>query len=227
MGEVLVPKKKEVIKKWSYSRYSMYAQCPAQFHWHYILKMPRDSSPALQRGIDIHAKAENFVNGKITGMPKELEKFSNEFKALKREFKKKRGYCEPDISTNMDGTPAEMKTTNYFIGFADFFHNPPKDDLTVIDYKTGRWYASHKSQGHAYSTFLLQQNPEQEKINVEFWYLDSGDVTEFSFTQDDLPSMLSLWERRIDKMYADKKYIKTPHKFCNWCAKKKAGKCNG
>ena len=217
---------KKTIRKWSYSRYSMYAKCPAQYHWHYILKMPRDSSRALERGLDIHAKAENFVNGKITGMPKELEKFATEFKALKREFKRGHGYCEPDISTNMDGSPAKMKTTDYFIGFADFFH-APKAGLTVIDYKTGKQYPEHQDQGHAYSTYLLQQNPEQKEIDVEFWYLDSGAVTEFHFAQKDLPRMLKLWERRINKMYADKKFNPTPHKFCNWCAKKKAGKCNG
>ena len=220
-------KKKEIIKNWSYSRYSMYAKCPAQFQWHYILKMPRTTSHALERGLAIHAKAENFVNGKIKGMPKELLKFSDEFKALKKEFKKKHGYCEPDISTNTDGSPATRETTNYFIGFADFFHSPPKDNLTVIDYKTGRKYPEHRDQGHAYSTFLLQQNPEQKAIDVEFWYLDSGDVLDFHFKQKDLPRMLTLWERRINKMYADKKYLPTPHKFCNWCAKKKAGKCNG
>jgi len=227
MAKKKAAKKKPLVKRWSYSRYSMYAKCPAQFHWHYILKMPRGSSYALERGLDIHAKAENFVNGKITSLPKELVKFTPEFRALKREFKKKYGYCEPDISTNDDGTPSTRDDTNYFIGFADFFHNPPKNILTVIDYKTGKQYPEHKSQGHAYSTFLLQQNPEQKAIDVEFWYLDSGDVTEFHFTQENLSDMLALWERRINKMYADKKYLKTPHKFCNWCAKKKAGKCNG
>lgn len=218
---------KKIAKKWSYSRYSMYAKCPAQYEWFYKLKMPRETSRALERGLDIHAKAENFVNGKIKGMPKELEKFAPEFKALKREFKKKHGYCEPDISTNKDGSPAKMKTTDYFIGFADFFHKPPKNVCTVIDYKTGRQYPEHKSQGHAYSTFLLLQHEDIDEIFVEFWYLDSGEVTEFHFKRENLPDMLALWERRINKMYVDKTFKPTPHKFCKWCGKYKAGKCNG
>ena len=223
---MMMPKK--IAKKWSYSRYGMYAKCPAQYEWFYRLKMPRESSPALERGLDIHAKAENYVNGLITSMPKELEKFAAEFKALKREYKKGDGFCEPDISTNKDGSSAKMKTTDYFIGFADYFHRPSKlHELTVIDYKTGRQYPEHKSQGHAYSTFLLQQNPNYDSVHVEFWYLDSGEVTEFDFTQEQLPDMLALWERRINKMYADKDFKPTPHKFCNWCGKKKAGKCNG
>jgi len=222
-----MPKKKEIVKRWSYSRYSMYAKCPAQFHWHYILKKPRDSSHALERGLDIHAKAENFVNGKITGLPKELDNFAREFKALKREFNKKHGYCEPDISVDSKGKKSTKAKSDYFVGFADFFHNPPKDILTVIDYKTGKQYPDHQDQGHAYSTFLLLLNPDHEEIDVEFWYLDSGEVKHFHFTQKDLPRMLKLWERRINKMYADKLFKPTPHKFCNWCAKKKAGKCNG
>ena len=221
--------KKEIIQTWSYSRYSMHDQCASQFEWHYILKKPRTSSHALERGLDTHAKAENFVNGKIKGMPKELLKFGSEFRSLKKEFSKKRGYCEPDISTNKDGSPSTRETSNYFIGFADFFHEPPKDILTVIDYKTGRQYPGHRDQGHAYSTFLLQQHPEQEAIDVEFWYLDSGDVVNFHYEQKDLPRMLQLWERRINKMYADKKYKATPHKFCGWCGRnrKNGGDCNG
>ena len=85
----------------------------------------------MERGTMIHAKAENFVNGKIKGMPKELENFSNEFKFLKKEFNKGNGYCEPDISTNIDGSPTKMKQSNYFVGFADFFHAPKNDTFTI------------------------------------------------------------------------------------------------
>ena len=218
-----MPKKQ--IKKWSYSRLSMYMKCPAQYEWFYVLKKPRSSSPALERGIDIHKKAENYVNGKIKGMPRELEKFSDEFKQLRKEFKKGVGFCEPDVSLNEDLTLSSKFKTNWFIGFLDFAH--VAKELTVIDYKTGKKYPDHMEQGHVYSMALLVLNPNYEKVNVEFWYLDSGETTEFTYYQKDLKKMLRAWKARVDRMYADKTFKATPHKFCGWCDRniKNGGDC--
>ena len=106
-------KKKEIIKKWSYSRWSCYHDCPSMYEGRYILKIDKfRTSPAMERGKDVHAKAENFVNGKITGLPKDLINFKKEFMNLKREFKKEKGYTEPDISMNFDYTPSTKKATS-------------------------------------------------------------------------------------------------------------------
>lgn len=226
--------KKIDLMKWSYSRWSKYHDCPSMYEWQYILKKVNFvKTPAMIRGEDIHKKAENYVNGKIKGLPKELNNFSQEFQNLRREFKKGNGFCEPDISTNIDGTPATRKTTNYFIGFADFFHKPVDVIPTVIDYKTGKQYPSHQSQGHAYSTFILFQNPSFEAIDVEFWYLDDPrsqtNVKHFYFKQKELPKMLALWDKRITTMYNDTKFKKTPYQWCNSCPRHKnnGGDCNG
>ncbi len=217
-----------MIKKWSYSRWSTYNKCPASYEWTYKFKKPRTTSPALDRGLDIHKKAENYVNGIIKSMPKELLKFESEFKYLKRDYKKGNGKTEPDISVNLNGSQATMRTTDYFIGFGDYL-SFSDNCIDCIDYKTGRMYPEHRDQGHAYSTSLLTLNPKIETVNVEFWYLDKGDVTEFNYSQSDLPRMKRLWANRIDKMYADTKFKNTPHKFCGWCNRhvKNGGDCKG
>jgi len=222
---------KKQVKKWSYSRLSMYMKCPAQYEWFYVLKNKRSSSRALERGIDIHKKAENFVNGAITSLPNELGYFASEFKALRKEFKKGVGFCEPDVSLNQDLTLSSKFKTDWFIGFLDFAH--VVDELTVIDYKTGKQYPEHMEQGHVYSMALLILNPDKDKVNVEFWYLDDSDpetnVETFEYHQKDLPKMLKAWTARVNRMYADKTFKATPHKFCNWCDrnKKKGGNCDG
>lgn len=218
-------------KKWSYSRWSMYKKCPSQYHWHYILKKPRGSSRALERGLAIHAKAEEFVKGNITGFPDELKNFKKEFQTLKREFKKGNGFTEPDISLTKNFEASSKFKTDWFIGFADYAHF--SDELTVIDYKTGKKYPDHQDQGHAYSMSLLHLNPEIEKINVEFWYLDNKDkddnITHFEHYRNELDRMTRAWQKRIDRMYSDKKFEATPNKFCNWCMrnKKNGGDCDG
>ena len=223
---------KKQIKKWSYSRYSCYHDCPSMYEWRYILKKDKFvQSPAMIRGLNIHAKAENFVNGKINGLPNELNNFKSEFLNLKKEFKKGNGFTEPDISMNLDHTPSTKFESNWFVGFADFAHFG--DELTVIDYKTGRKYPSHQDQGHAYSMALLAMNPDVHNVNVEFWYLDEKRhdkaIKEFHFTQNDFPRMKKLWVNRIDKMYGDKKFIKTPYEWCKSCSrnKKNGGDCSG
>lgn len=221
------------IKKWSYSRWSMYHTCPSQYQWHYQLGHKRGSSYVLERGIAIHKKAENFVKGKITGLPSELKNFTTEFKTLRREYRRGRGRTEPDISMNRDRTASNRKDTDYFIGFADYAHcTYAKDEinlsaLAVIDYKTGRKYPGHKEQGCVYALVLLCLNPSVDQVAVEFWYLDSGEVTEFTFYRKDLERLLAVWDRRINKMYADKVFEATPNQFCKWCARntKNGGDC--
>lgn len=220
--------KKKQKRRWSYSRWSKYNTCPAQYEWDYVLRLgKRVTSPAMERGLDIHKKAENFVNGKIKGLPNELKKFATEFKVLKREYKKGKGYTEPDISMNYNRTASNKKDTNYFIGFADYAHIT--DSLTVIDYKTGRKYPGHKEQGCIYSLVLLCLNPKIDEVTVEFWYLDSGEVTEFAYHRKDLERLLAVWDRRINKMYNDKVFEKTPHQYCKSCNRNKrnGGDCDG
>lgn len=193
-------------------------------------KRVRATSPAMERGLDIHKKAENYVNGKITGMPKCLLNFKKEFVALRRAYKK--GWCstEPDISMSSNLKPSTSKKTDFFIGFADLdYHH---GDRIVIDYKTGKRYPGYREQGHAYSTCLLAMNSKIEFITVEFWYLDIKEpgmsTSEFVYTQDDLAGMLKVWNKRIDRMYADTKFTKTPYQWCRSCPRNKnnGGDCS-
>lgn len=227
-------KKKVIINRWSYSRWSCYHDCPSMYEWRYILKKDKFvASPAMERGTMIHAKAENFVNGKIKGMPDELTNFKKEFMSLRREYKKGNGLTEPDISMNLDHSPSSKFESDWFVGFADFDHYVKgSEERTVIDYKTGRQYPGHQDQGHAYSMALLAMNPHIDLINVEFWYLDDKDedtnVKHFNYNQKELPRMEKVWIKRIDRMYSDTKFKKTPFRWCSSCSrnKKNGGDCS-
>ena len=111
-------KKKEIIKKWSYSRYSCYHQCPAQYEYRYVLKLDKfESTPAMQRGLKIHALSENFIIGKITGLPDALNKFNPEFSTMRKLANTVTGFAAPDLSFTKDGTPSNRKQSDYFVGF--------------------------------------------------------------------------------------------------------------
>jgi len=182
----------------------------------------------MERGLDIHKKAENYVNGKITGLPNELVKFKDEFISLKKEYKAGNGFTEPDVSYNSIGKRSNGKMTDYFIGYADFLHFEG-NVCTIIDYKTGKAYDEHREQGHAYGTACMVIEPAIEQVNVEFWYIDQGTSRHFEWTNKEIVEMQTLWEKRINKMYADTFFKKTPNRFCNWCQrnKKHGGDCDG
>lgn len=103
---------------WSFSRYSVYKQCPAKARYKFIDKLPEPAAKPLDRGSLIHKQAENYIKGlpcpivddetetyprldkdgsmpagmktHETGvMPPQLGKFSHLFGVAKARFKKK------------------------------------------------------------------------------------------------------------------------------------------
>lgn len=215
-------------RKWSFTRWQMFNACPAQYEWHYLFRKPRLPSPAMDRGIKIHKLAEDYVKGSIKRLPPELKRFANEFKILKAEYKKGIGFTEPDVSINSLLKRSNRMGTDWLIAFADFIHFD-NDTCTIIDYKTGRPYDKHRDQGHLYAMACLFSEPELKNIDVEFWYLDTGQTKDFFWHRGNLENMLGIWEKRTEPMFTAKKFPKKRNKFCSSCArnKKNGGDCNG
>lgn len=213
--------------KWSYSRWSMYNSCPSQYEWHYILKKPRRSMPQAERGIDIHRKAEYYVKGEITKIPDELLHFKDEFNYLKKEFKAERGFTELDVSYNSLYLPTTMKVSDNYMGFIDYLHFD-NNQCTVIDYKTGKHYDSHREQAHSYANACFILEPQLGLVDVEFWYLDYGFTKSFVWKNSEKSKMNKVWIARISRMEKDKTFKKCPNKFCGNCArnKKHGGDCD-
>ena len=60
------------LTSWSYSKYSCYKLCPAQFKYKYIERIPQGPAPALERGLEIHDDAEKFMKGKLKKIPESI-----------------------------------------------------------------------------------------------------------------------------------------------------------
>ena len=74
---------------WSYSRLRDYTECPFKAYLKYLEKIAEPPNPAMNRGSDIHTKAEEYIKGGIARLPKELKLFDSLFKDLCGRFKKK------------------------------------------------------------------------------------------------------------------------------------------
>jgi CRISPR/Cas system-associated exonuclease Cas4 (RecB family) len=205
---------KGILKSWSYSRWSGYKTCPFKIKCTAIDKLKEPENYYMARGKEIHAKGEQLLKGNIRGMPPELQKFSTEFKAIK----KLKASPEVDLSATREWEPSRFDDWNnvWVRAFADAL--VIEDDVAgCIDYKTGRYYEGHDDQGHLYSTLTFLHNPQVEHVDVEFWYLDKGFTKSWEYDRDDLPIMVEKWEDSIAPMMNDKTFKPKPNNFCKKC----------
>lgn len=216
------------ITSWSYSKYSNWKSCPRKYKHAYIDKIPQPRSPAAERGTMIHAKGEHYLLGDIRGVPPEYKKFACELRAMKRA-----GVTPEEkwsLSNNWKPCEWEDYSRIWLRALTDVHHYDEDDcDLSIIDFKTGRQYPSHKGQGELYATMGLSYYPELQNVSVEFWYLDSGEVLNFDYDLKKVKSLKTLWIKRSKLMLADRKFLATPSEdSCRWCPFKasKGGPCN-
>lgn len=222
------------IEQWSYSRYVAYDKCPFMAKCKFIDKIKEPTGYAMEKGNKSHALAESFVQGKIFGMPKELSKFRKEFLTLKS--MRKLGikiYTEIDLAIalgkkNWVPSAYDDWSNVWCRGKADLLVIEDPDLATDVDYKTGKKYDSHAMQGELYAIQTMVHFPAVKKVDVEFWYLDLGEVEGDTFHRKNLKKLQLKWEKKVKPMLTDTKFKPCPDYYCKWCsfAKDKGGQCS-
>jgi hypothetical protein len=204
--------------------------CPAALIYSRVNKLQGPPVPAMERGTAIHALAEHYLNGNITGgVPMKLRKLSREFKALK---------AKKPIVEKYWGVSAEWKPMNYgwCVAKTDAYV-PPKVEsiLDVIDHKTGRIYPSHPDQASLYAAIGYALFPKVEEIHVAFFYIDEGFAPSYEYTRSKLRYSVKYWREEGLKLMATTNFLPTPSPdACGWCgfrsdkklANGKPGPCN-
>lgn len=213
---------------WSYTRLQDYRKCPLQYRLKNIDKLPQPPSRALEKGIEWHKKAEHFLKGHIRGMPKELKSFGDEFKMLK----KLGAAAEESWATDRNWKPCAGDDFNRaWVRFkADSsLYVPEEKELTVIDFKTGKMYSSHDDQGELGAVIGSAHHQDAKTIDVEFWYLESGDTKTFTFPLKGIPKLKKKFETEVGKMLRDRTFKATPSDdACRFCPYRsdKGGPCD-
>lgn len=198
-------------KSWSYSQLSGYEQCPHAHMYRKVVKLPEPKSWHLTNGNYVHKLAENFLLGKIKELPKELSEFRPEFNALLK------ANAKPE---------EEFVFNNKWELLEDGWSNPDawlrskldaRIDNYIIDFKTGKIYPSHEAQGRLYANAFMMCNPDVDEVDIEFWYLSSGQVTSFQHKREQLEDDIAEWERRVKILHTDTEFKPTPHQYCRNC----------
>ena len=216
-------------KTWSYSRLSVFEQCPKRYYYASIEKIPTPQHPAATRGTDIHNEAEMFIKGEGK-MTKGLRMFEEGFENLKE------GYCDGDVSVEEDWAfdikwqPAQWNELKTWCRYKIDAYIKKPDRTVVIDFKTGRYMGNektHEQQCALYAVATFNRDPSIEVVQAELWYLDHGKISRHSYTADELRERQATFHERALKLTEAIDYpAKASVENCRWCHFGKIGLCD-
>jgi len=212
-------------ESWSVSAVQCFENCPHMYQGKYLLKMRSPPGPAASRGLEIHAKAEQFLLGNIRGMPNELSKLKDEYRALKRT----KPLVELKLAVDVKWNPVSW-SQGWCRGVLDVMTRL-KEEMIIIDHKTGRIYDKHVDQAQVYALLAYANTPDASNYHVEMWYTDQGKTKHWDYTPAKLKGVRKSWEERVDRVLHATKFPKTPSKqACKYCprnSKRLKGDCHG
>lgn len=217
------------IQAWSFSRLSIFQQCPFRAKLAFLDRIPEPERPlpkgktehANDRGSRIHDAAEYYVRGE-TLMVDEMAAFEDEFKKLNQMFKEGRVQLEGEWAVDKDWQPVGWRSNDAWgrIKLDALVFLSPKHAV-VIDYKTGRKHGnevSHAKQGQLYQLAAFLRFPELEVIDVEFWYLDQDDITRTRYTREQGLRFLKYFNDEALIMTSAEEFPPKANMYsCRWC----------
>jgi hypothetical protein len=176
----------------------------------------------MTRGSRIHNAAEFYITKDIE-LISELERFREQFEALRvlRD-------C-PDIYMSVEGDWAytsDWEVTGW--RSSDAWLRMKADMLLIkdnegimIDYKSGRRHGneiSHMTQAQLYQLCTFLRFPELERLEVEFWYTDVGEITRASYTRDFGMQFIPLMKHKGLCITEEMNFNPKPSSFaCKYC----------
>lgn len=217
------------IDAWSFSRFDLWRTCPKQFYEKFITKsIAEATTPAMQRGNDIHKAAADFLMGKLDTLPASLAKFER----LMRQF---RDMPEKLVEQQWAFTK-DWKATGYFAKgnnaawlrvILDAALLYPDDTADVVDHKTGKKYGSNDDQMELFALATFSYAPWLKEVTTRLWYLDNGSEDIKTFYAADVPALRAKWEKMVAPMFEDTTFAPRPNEKCRFCAlaKSNGGEC--
>jgi DNA helicase-2/ATP-dependent DNA helicase PcrA len=226
-------------KSLSYSQINTYENCPLQYKYRYVLKVPTQPSHALSFGITIHDTLRDFhrkqlfqevscenlykmyeANWQPLGyMDEEHRKlrFEDGKKLLKKYYtdnkakKVKHLYLEKSFTLNIDGLK--------FYGRIDRVDKLENGGVEIIDYKTGKTKSQKEVDKDAQVGFYAIG--AQEALNLQpekltYYFLESGEKVSTTRNQKQLNAQKQKAIETVEKMRQGDFEAK-PSMLCKWC----------
>lgn len=200
----------------SYSRLSLYEQCPAKFYYKNIAKLAEGPREALTRGIKAHKGGEDYLKGATKDLPTMYEGFKKEMVRLK----KLGAESEKDWAFTRLWKPTGWFDKDCWMRVKTDASLLAGKLLTIVDYKTGKRYDDkHEDCAQLYATSSLSIYETVEKVRVEYYYLDlkKDNKSVYEFDRAPLLAARKTWEQRAQRIERDEKFLPRLNKYCGWC----------
>lgn len=219
------------IRTWSYSRLTVFEQCPLRAKLAWIDKIPEPERPlppgktehANDRGTRVHTAAELFVNApKPVELIKELSSFKEEFQHLRTLYQKKKVSLEGEWGMDQNWMPIGFSDPKVWLRLKlDAFVRISPTEAVAIDFKTGQKFGNevkHAEQLQLYQLVSFLRFPELQTIHTELWYTDQNDLTYMKYTRTQGMRFLANYERRGLAVTNATDFPAKPNIFnCKWC----------
>jgi CRISPR/Cas system-associated exonuclease Cas4 (RecB family) len=215
------------MRPWSHSRLSNYETCPKQYFYAYVEKRPshRPPSPAAERGSAIHAKAEQYLLGKLHIYPPELQKVA----AHAMKLKVANAGAEKKLAVTDKWEPCDYDAPEVYIrGIIDVLYTDEDGHVHVQDWKTGQQYSTHAGQLENYVAIVAAHHPEAKSYQTRLIYIDQGIVTSARLVPPErVKPIRLLLDGRIKNAEEDKQYPTRAGQSCRYCnySKRFGGPC--
>jgi hypothetical protein len=219
-----------MIKAWSISRLDIYETCPYRAYLQYVERVPtpplvpppgKEEHP-LVRGIRVHEAAEKFVTEDVELLG-ELQNFGDAFHLQRTAFRNTPELCAIEQEWAFDeawqatGWSSVTAWGRLKLDYGEV--KPEINEMDIIDYKTGKKYPpKHTQQGQLYGLVSSLRYPDIDKFNVKFWYLDSGEILERTYTRLQLSFFKDSFDLRARTMTTATEF--RPHSSayaCRFC----------
>lgn len=188
--------------KATYTQWSTFNTCPAQYHAIYISKdAPRSESEALRKGRAVHDNIEQFLLGNTDELHEAIHESWREHLT---EVRDKQQFSQ--LEARLDNDIAYGKLDLFWDNSAAFH---------IRDWKTGKARV-HDPAMREQLRFYVWLLGSDADVSLDWVEHPFGPKSRLVITQRYSRTLDRVWRTRIDKMRSGP-YPATPNWKCSWC----------
>lgn len=235
--------------RWSFSQWSTYQKCPAQYNYRYVQRLPYQTSTAATRGTDTHAAVENYVKCELHDYPLPNDYLKATLDAYRNHpngerWTEKKMAFDKDWNSVWVGSPESSCVmvldamrcgddwrkvkVEHWKGNQEHVYPESRDIVYVAEWKTGKPWDEHKEQRLLYALGALRWMHYSTEVQVTTYYLDNTSEPQRTIVKRTAEEKLkALWNERATVMLNDDILAPRPGFYCRWCSysKDKGGPC--
>lgn len=207
------------ITAWSYSRHTVFKQCPFKAKLLYIDKAIEPTNEAMERGSAIHKRIELYLKEQVDTLDGSVKTCRADIEELRslRKNDATQLLVEHELAFKEGLAPSGWFDKDTWLRCKMDAVIVTDKQLTVIDFKTGKVRDSHEEQAELYAVAASTMAPLAAEIRVKYMYLDSGDIITHKYMRNNVDKLTFKWVSIGQDMCSKTEFPKRPSKLCAWC----------